>query len=130
MFWLQVSTLVLVNVLIASMLLIRPPRVQHGGAGDGALNVWQLIEEVETERQQQAASGRTPEVVRCPIAPDLAGAGPPGGPGVAPPRARPTAPRWVRICAMWRWRRWVRTGGRTQRHRRRTQLASRLPRCT
>ncbi|MER6993039.1 hypothetical protein ABT337_27820 [Saccharopolyspora hirsuta] len=56
MFWLQVSTLVLVNVLIASMLLIRPPRAQHGGAGDGALNVWQLIEEVEAERQQQAAS--------------------------------------------------------------------------
>ncbi|GAA4612520.1 hypothetical protein GCM10023108_09240 [Saccharopolyspora hordei] len=56
MFWLQVSTLVLVNVLIASMLLIPPLRAQHGGAGDGALNVWQLIEEVETERQREAAS--------------------------------------------------------------------------
>ncbi|KAA5836305.1 hypothetical protein ABT337_28000 [Saccharopolyspora hirsuta] len=54
MFWLQVTTLVLVNVLIASMLLIRPPRAQHSGSGDGALNVWQLIEQVETERQRQA----------------------------------------------------------------------------
>ncbi|MDA3649845.1 hypothetical protein LZ318_25125 [Saccharopolyspora indica] len=54
MFWLQVSTLVLVNVLIASMLFIRPPRAAHSGAGDGALNVWQLIDEVEAERQRQA----------------------------------------------------------------------------
>ncbi|MDA3627761.1 hypothetical protein OU415_20150 [Saccharopolyspora sp. WRP15-2] len=53
MFWLQVSTLVLVNVLIASMLFIRPARAQHGGAGDGALSVWQLIDEVESERQRQ-----------------------------------------------------------------------------
>ncbi|MEV5544258.1 hypothetical protein AB0L13_46455 [Saccharopolyspora shandongensis] len=56
MFWLQVSTLVLVNVLIASMLLVRAPRAQHAGAGDGALNVWQLIEEVEAERQREAES--------------------------------------------------------------------------
>jgi hypothetical protein len=56
MFWLQVSTLVLVNALIASMLLIRTPRAQHGGAGEGALNVWQLIEEVEAERQREAES--------------------------------------------------------------------------
>ncbi|RKT84512.1 hypothetical protein SAMN05421805_103446 [Saccharopolyspora antimicrobica] len=56
MFWLQVSTLVLVNVLIASMLFVRPPRAAHGRAGDGALSVWQLIEQVETERQRQAAS--------------------------------------------------------------------------
>ncbi|SDW33651.1 hypothetical protein SAMN05216215_1002290 [Saccharopolyspora shandongensis] len=56
MFWLQVSTLVLVNVLIASMLLVRAPRAQHAGAGDGALNVWQLIDEVEAERQREAES--------------------------------------------------------------------------
>jgi len=54
MFWLQVSTLVLVNVLIASMLFIRPPRAAHSGAGDGSLNVWQLIDEVEAERRRQA----------------------------------------------------------------------------
>ncbi|MER7076812.1 hypothetical protein SAMN02982929_03496 [Saccharopolyspora kobensis] len=54
MFWLQVSTLVLVNVLIASMLFIRPPRAAHSGAGDSALNVWQLIDEVEAERRRQA----------------------------------------------------------------------------
>ncbi|MGI8310025.1 hypothetical protein [Saccharopolyspora hattusasensis] len=59
MFWLQVSTLVLVNVLITSMLLIRAPRAQHGGAGEGALNVWQLIEDIEAERQREAvATGR------------------------------------------------------------------------
>ncbi|WP_190820035.1 hypothetical protein [Saccharopolyspora pogona] len=59
MFWLQVSTLVLVNVLIASMLLVRAPRAEHSGAGDGALNVWQLIEEVEAERQREVlATGR------------------------------------------------------------------------
>ncbi|MER7013039.1 hypothetical protein ABT324_16590 [Saccharopolyspora sp. NPDC000359] len=56
MFWLQVSTLVLVNVLIASMLLIRPARAAHSGAGEGSLNVWQLIEQVEAERQRQAVS--------------------------------------------------------------------------
>lgn len=56
MFWLQVSTLVLVNVLIASLLFVRPQRAQHGGAGEGALSVWQLIEQVEAERQRQAVS--------------------------------------------------------------------------
>ncbi|MCI2418910.1 hypothetical protein MOQ72_15815 [Saccharopolyspora sp. K220] len=56
MFWLQVSTLVLVNALIASMLLIRVPRAQHTGAGDGALNVWQLIEAVEAERHRETES--------------------------------------------------------------------------
>ncbi|MDA3630989.1 hypothetical protein OU415_36575 [Saccharopolyspora sp. WRP15-2] len=59
MFWLQVSTLVLVNVLIASMLFVRPARAQHGGAGGGALSVWQLIDEVEAERRRQVeATGR------------------------------------------------------------------------
>ncbi|MFI0464815.1 hypothetical protein ACH347_12100 [Saccharopolyspora sp. 5N102] len=38
------------------MLLVRAPRAQHAGAGDGALNVWQLIEEVEAERQREAES--------------------------------------------------------------------------
>jgi hypothetical protein len=56
MFWLQVSTLVLINLLIFSMLVIRVPRVQHSGSGDGALNVWQLIDQVEAERQREAES--------------------------------------------------------------------------
>ncbi|WP_010312700.1 hypothetical protein [Saccharopolyspora spinosa] len=59
MFWLQVGTLVLVNVLIARMLLVRAPRAQHAGAGDGALSVWQLIRKIEAERQREVlATGR------------------------------------------------------------------------
>ncbi|MGP4019757.1 hypothetical protein [Saccharopolyspora sp. 5N708] len=56
MFWLQVSILVLVNELIASMLLVRAPQTQRSAAGEGALNVWQLIDEIEAERQREATS--------------------------------------------------------------------------
>jgi hypothetical protein len=62
MFWLHLSALVLINLLIvaliASSTTLRFPlftRVQHGGAGEGAYNVWDLIAQVEAEREDEEA---------------------------------------------------------------------------
>ncbi|MFI0463396.1 hypothetical protein ACH347_04885 [Saccharopolyspora sp. 5N102] len=59
MFWLHLSVLVLINVLIAALLVsstaMRLPllaRAQHVGAGEGAYNVWDLIAQVEAERDE------------------------------------------------------------------------------
>jgi hypothetical protein len=56
LFWLQVSILALLSVMIFGSLFLSRPRAQHGGAGDGALNVWQLIDEIEAERRLEAMS--------------------------------------------------------------------------
>ncbi|MGW3467693.1 hypothetical protein ACWDKQ_04310 [Saccharopolyspora sp. NPDC000995] len=60
MFWLQLSTLVLINLLIvaliASSTTLRFPlftRVQHVGADEGSYNVWDLIAQVEAERDAE-----------------------------------------------------------------------------
>ncbi|MGI8306866.1 hypothetical protein [Saccharopolyspora hattusasensis] len=62
MFWLQLSTLVLINLLIVALIVsstaARFPllaRAQHARAGEGAYNVWQLIAQVEAEREDEEA---------------------------------------------------------------------------
>ncbi|MGW1676471.1 hypothetical protein [Saccharopolyspora sp. NPDC002376] len=69
MFWLHLSGLVLINVLIAALIIsstaMRFPfatRAQHAGAGEGAYNVWELIAQVEAERDEERARA----VVRSP----------------------------------------------------------------
>ncbi|MCI2420409.1 hypothetical protein MOQ72_23460 [Saccharopolyspora sp. K220] len=56
MFWLQLSTLVLINLLILALLASQMPMrwsslapAQHAGAGEGAYTVWHLIAEIEAE---------------------------------------------------------------------------------
>jgi hypothetical protein len=58
MFWLQLSTFALFNVLILAMLASRLPThwfslsaAQHAGGGEGACTVWHLIADVEAERE-------------------------------------------------------------------------------
>ncbi|MDA3648124.1 hypothetical protein LZ318_21980 [Saccharopolyspora indica] len=65
MFWLHLSALVLINVLIAALIVssttVQLPllsRAQHAGAGEGAYNVWELIAQVEAEREREIP--RTP----------------------------------------------------------------------
>ncbi|QIZ33717.1 hypothetical protein [Saccharopolyspora sp. ASAGF58] len=60
MFWLQLSTLVLINLLIVALIAssstLRSPlftRVQYVGADEGAYNVWDLIAQVEAERDAE-----------------------------------------------------------------------------
>ncbi|MER6994066.1 hypothetical protein ABT337_24430 [Saccharopolyspora hirsuta] len=50
MFWLQLGTLVAINVIIFAMLLLPSSHRQHGNAGEGAYDVWRLIGDVEAER--------------------------------------------------------------------------------
>ncbi|QIZ35802.1 hypothetical protein [Saccharopolyspora sp. ASAGF58] len=56
MFWIQLSTFVLFNLLILAMLTTQlPARAiafstgQHAGGGDGAYTVWHLIADIEAE---------------------------------------------------------------------------------
>ncbi|MEV0088522.1 hypothetical protein [Saccharopolyspora sp. NPDC050642] len=58
MFWIQLSTFVLFNLLILAMLTTQiPARAiafstgQHTGGGEGAYTVWHLIADVEAERR-------------------------------------------------------------------------------
>ncbi|MGW1677963.1 hypothetical protein [Saccharopolyspora sp. NPDC002376] len=51
MFWLQASTLVLINVFIYAAVFFRLPRARHSGGGEGDYTVWQLISQVEAENQ-------------------------------------------------------------------------------
>ncbi|MER5391898.1 hypothetical protein [Saccharopolyspora sp. NPDC002686] len=60
MFWLHLSALVLINAMIAALFVsstaMRLPlltRAQHAGAGEGAYNVWDLIAQVEAERDRE-----------------------------------------------------------------------------
>ncbi|MER7014355.1 hypothetical protein ABT324_23265, partial [Saccharopolyspora sp. NPDC000359] len=57
MFWIQLSTFVLFNVLILAMIATQIPfgglrfaAGQHAGAGDGEYTVWHLIADIEAER--------------------------------------------------------------------------------
>ncbi|QIZ35723.1 hypothetical protein [Saccharopolyspora sp. ASAGF58] len=56
MFWIQLSTFVLFNLLILAMLTTQlPARAiafstgQHAGGGEGAYTVWHLIADIESE---------------------------------------------------------------------------------
>ncbi|MEV0703372.1 hypothetical protein AB0I53_36410 [Saccharopolyspora sp. NPDC050389] len=56
MFWIQLSTFVLFNLLILAMLASQlPARAiafsagQHAGGGEGAYTVWHLIADIEAE---------------------------------------------------------------------------------
>lgn len=71
MFWIQLSTFVLFNLLILALLSTQVPlrglrfaAGQHAGSGDGEYTVWHLIADVEAERAQPGGAGRRaiPEV--------------------------------------------------------------------
>ncbi|MGI8308757.1 hypothetical protein [Saccharopolyspora hattusasensis] len=60
MFWLQLATFVLFNLLILAMLVSRVPvpgfslsAAQHAGGGEGGYTVWHLIADVEAERRAE-----------------------------------------------------------------------------
>jgi hypothetical protein len=53
MFWLQLGVLILINLVVLGMLVIPVPNPQHGHAGEGAYDVWRLIDEVEAEREAE-----------------------------------------------------------------------------
>ncbi|MDA3648593.1 hypothetical protein LZ318_17140 [Saccharopolyspora indica] len=57
MFWIQLSTFLLFNVLLAAMIATQIPfgglrlaTGQHAGTGDGEHTVWHLIADIEAER--------------------------------------------------------------------------------
>ncbi|MER5391830.1 hypothetical protein [Saccharopolyspora sp. NPDC002686] len=56
MFWIQLSTFILFNLLILALLITQVPiptlsvaTGQHAGTGDGEYTVWHLIADVEAE---------------------------------------------------------------------------------
>ncbi|MER5393414.1 hypothetical protein [Saccharopolyspora sp. NPDC002686] len=58
MFWIQLSTFILFNLLILALLLTRIPvpglrlaTGQHAGTGDGEYTVWHLIADIEAENR-------------------------------------------------------------------------------
>ncbi|TDD34540.1 hypothetical protein [Saccharopolyspora elongata] len=53
MFWLQLGTLIAFNVVIFAMLFIPVSNPQHGDADDDAYGVWQLIHDIEAEREAE-----------------------------------------------------------------------------
>ncbi|MER7083515.1 hypothetical protein SAMN02982929_06200 [Saccharopolyspora kobensis] len=62
MFWIQLSTFVLFNVLLVALIATQVPfgglrfaTGQHAGTGDGEYTVWHLIADVEAERHRDAA---------------------------------------------------------------------------
>ncbi|MGW3473197.1 hypothetical protein ACWDKQ_33155 [Saccharopolyspora sp. NPDC000995] len=66
MFWIQVSTFVLFNLLILAMLATQlPARAiafstgQHVGGGEGAYTVWHLIADIEAETRATAEAPDT-----------------------------------------------------------------------
>ncbi|QIZ35150.1 DUF2457 domain-containing protein [Saccharopolyspora sp. ASAGF58] len=65
MFWIQLSTFVLFNLLILAMLATQlPARTiafstgQHAGGGEGAYTVWHLIADIEAETRVAAEEHR------------------------------------------------------------------------
>ncbi|KAA5833404.1 hypothetical protein F1721_14005 [Saccharopolyspora hirsuta] len=65
MFWVQLSTFVLFNLLILALLATQPPlgglrfaAGQHAGAGDGEYTVWHLIADIEAERAEARGAGQ------------------------------------------------------------------------
>ncbi|WP_190819997.1 hypothetical protein [Saccharopolyspora pogona] len=65
MFWIQLSTFVLFNLLILAMLATQlPARAiafstgQHAGGGEGAYTVWHLITDIEAETRVAAEEHR------------------------------------------------------------------------
>ncbi|KAA5833459.1 hypothetical protein F1721_14315 [Saccharopolyspora hirsuta] len=64
MFWIQLSTFVLFNVLLLAMIATQVPfgglrfaAGQHAGTGDGEYTVWHLIADIENERTTAATPG-------------------------------------------------------------------------
>ncbi|MFI0464268.1 hypothetical protein ACH347_09335 [Saccharopolyspora sp. 5N102] len=53
MFWLQLGTLIAFNVVIFAMLFIPVSNPQHRDADDDAYGVWQLIHDIEAEREAE-----------------------------------------------------------------------------
>ncbi|MBB5154792.1 hypothetical protein [Saccharopolyspora phatthalungensis] len=58
MFWIQLSTFVLFNLLIAALLVSQAPMrslllssAQHAGTGQGTYSVWHLIADIEAENK-------------------------------------------------------------------------------
>ncbi|MEU5850643.1 hypothetical protein [Saccharopolyspora shandongensis] len=73
MFWIQLSTFVLFNLLILAMLTTQiPARAiafttgQHAGGGEGAYTVWHLIADIEAETRQEDERGSEREHPRIP----------------------------------------------------------------
>ncbi|MEV0087799.1 hypothetical protein [Saccharopolyspora sp. NPDC050642] len=66
MFWIQLSTFVLFNLLILAMLTTQIPvraiafatTGQHAGGGEGAYTVWHLIADIEAEAREEYGSER------------------------------------------------------------------------
>ncbi|MGW3467280.1 hypothetical protein ACWDKQ_02115 [Saccharopolyspora sp. NPDC000995] len=58
MFWLQVATLVLINVIIFGMVFSCLPQARHSGSREGDYTVWHLIAEIEAERQAAQEESR------------------------------------------------------------------------
>ncbi|MEV6229118.1 hypothetical protein AB0L88_14725 [Saccharopolyspora shandongensis] len=55
MFWLQLGTLIAFNVVIFAMLFIPASNPQHADASEDAYGVWQLIDDIEAEREAEYA---------------------------------------------------------------------------
>ncbi|MGW5647961.1 hypothetical protein ACWEV3_00790 [Saccharopolyspora sp. NPDC003752] len=74
MFWIQLSTFVLFNLLILAMLASQlPARAivfsagQHAGGGEGAYTVWHLIADIDAEtRAEEEQHGPEHEHPRIP----------------------------------------------------------------
>ncbi|MDA3624985.1 hypothetical protein OU415_06040 [Saccharopolyspora sp. WRP15-2] len=69
MFWIQLSTFILFNLLILALLLTHIPvpglrfaAGQHAGTGDGEYTVWHLIADVEAERGIERHRVAEPEI--------------------------------------------------------------------
>ncbi|RKT83913.1 hypothetical protein SAMN05421805_112112 [Saccharopolyspora antimicrobica] len=63
MFWIQLSTFLLFNVLLIALIATQVPfgglrfaTGQHAGTGDGEYTVWHLIADVEAERHRTTSA--------------------------------------------------------------------------
>ncbi|GAB3283061.1 hypothetical protein [Parasphingorhabdus pacifica] len=56
-YWLELATLIFLNVVVFSMALTRIPRAaQHGCGRTDSRTVWQVIAAIEAERRREAAA--------------------------------------------------------------------------
>ncbi|MEV5540822.1 hypothetical protein AB0L13_28625 [Saccharopolyspora shandongensis] len=70
MFWIQLSTFVLFNLLILAMLTTQIPvraiafatTGQHAGGGEGAYTVWHLIADIEAEAREEQSEREHPRI--------------------------------------------------------------------
>ncbi|RKT83623.1 hypothetical protein SAMN05421805_110123 [Saccharopolyspora antimicrobica] len=66
MFWIQLSTFVLFNILLIALITTQLPfgdlrfaTGQHAGTGDGEYTVWHLIADIEAERHHNTTDTGT-----------------------------------------------------------------------